>query len=104
MYTSKDPNAKEVIMNTRFAENIFVDIKLTSEDSLLVGLIYRSDSGTDENNDNLRSLISEATTKGYSHLLIMGDFNYPTIDWNTWRTGGDSTTSEEYLFIKNLQG
>jgi hypothetical protein len=33
-----------------------------------------------ENSDNLCSLISEATNKGYSHMLIMGDFNYPDID------------------------
>ncbi len=33
----------------------------------------------------------------------MGDFNYPSLDWSTWRTRSDSTTSEEYLFIDNLQ-
>ncbi len=103
LYTSKDLNAKEVKMNTIFSENIFVKIKLTSEDWLLVGLIYRSDAGTEENNSNLRALISEATNKGFSHILIMGDFNYPTIDWNAWSTRGESTTSEEYLLIENLQ-
>ncbi len=103
LYTTKDLDAKEVTMSTQFSENIFLEIKLTSEDSLLVGLIYRSDSGTDENNTNLRTLISEAISKGYSHVLIMGDFNYPSIDWNTWRSRGESTTSEEYLLIENLQ-
>jgi hypothetical protein len=45
-------------------------------------LVYRSPSNrTSENSDNLCSLISEATNKGYSHILIMGDFNYPDIDW-----------------------
>ncbi len=103
LYTCKDLDAKEVTMDTTFSENIFVKVKLTSEDTLLIGLIYRSDSGADENNVKLRKLISEATAKGFSHILIMGDFNYSSVDWNTWRTKGDSTTSEEYLFIDNLQ-
>ncbi len=69
----------------------------------MVGLIYRSDSGTEENNRNLRSLIAEAASKGFSHLLIMGDFNYPTIDWYSWKTRGDNTATDEYLLIENLQ-
>jgi hypothetical protein len=27
--------------------------------------------------------------KDFSHLLIMGDFNYPKIDWISWTTTGD---------------
>jgi hypothetical protein len=58
-------------------------------DKLLVGLVYRSPSNrTSENSDNMCSLISEATNKGYSHILIMGDFNYPDIDWENWNTKG----------------
>ncbi len=103
LYTAKDLKAKEVLMDSDFSENIFVKIELNTEDSLLVGLVYRSDAGTDENNCKLRSLITEATTKGFSHILIMGDFNYPTIDWNTWRTRGDNTSSDEFLLIENIQ-
>ncbi len=103
LYTAKELKAKEVSMKTKFSENIFIKIQLTNEDSLLVGLVYRSDAGTEENNSNLRSLISEAAAKGFSHLLIMGDFNYPAINWSAWSTRGDNTESDEYLFIENLQ-
>ena len=41
--------------------------------------------------DNLRSLIREASSKTYSHILLMGDFNYPNIDWNNWRTKSENT-------------
>ena len=33
----------------------------------------------------------------------MGDFNYLTIDWGSWRTRGDNTATDEYLLIENLQ-
>ena len=42
----------------------------------------RSPNSTIENNINLNSLISEFR-KLNGHLLILGDFNYPTINWTT---------------------
>jgi hypothetical protein len=54
-------------------------------------------------NDKLCSLISEATSKGYSHILIMGDFNYPDIDWENWNTKGNNTNSHEYKFVETIQ-
>jgi hypothetical protein len=27
--------------------------------------------------------------KEYSHILIMGDFNYPKINWKQWSSSGD---------------
>jgi hypothetical protein len=78
LYLDNKLEATEIHMKTNFQENLFVKIKLNQTDKLLV---YRSPSNrTSENSDNLCSLISEATNKGYSHILIMGDFNYPDID------------------------
>ena len=42
-----------------------------------------------ENIDNLWDLINEASNAGYSHILLMGDFNLPDIDWDTWSCKGD---------------
>jgi endonuclease/exonuclease/phosphatase family metal-dependent hydrolase len=66
--------------------------------------VYRSPSNrTSEYNDKLCTLISEATSKGYSHILIMGDFNYPDIDWENWNTKGYNTNSHEYNFVESIQ-
>jgi hypothetical protein len=74
--------ATEIQIETNFQENLFVKIKLSQTDKLLVGLVYISPANrTSEYSGKLCSLISEATNKGYSHILIMGDFNYPEIDW-----------------------
>ena len=42
--------------------------------------MYRSESGTTNNNDKLLGLIDEMTNMKHSHLLIMGDFNYINMD------------------------
>jgi hypothetical protein len=46
-----------------------------------VGWIYRSPSSLKDNNKKLNDLISKARDLKYSYYLIMGDFNYPEIDW-----------------------
>ena len=104
LYIQKLLPVTEVKMSTNFCENIFVKIRLNNHDSLLVGLIYRSPSCQDEEgNSRLRELISEATSKGHTHLLLMGDFNYPGIDWDKWITSGDRTDSKEYKFLECVQ-
>ena len=52
-------------------------------DTLCVGCVYRSNSGNEDNNDLLPEMLDEVVNKNYSHLLIMGDFNYPDIEWKT---------------------
>lgn len=92
-----------VDMKTNFEENLFVEIKINNKDKLLLGLIYRSDSGSRENNNQLCNLFGEATTLGYSHLMVMGDFNYPDINWETYNSKGDSTETKEYKFVECIQ-
>ena len=73
LYVDNKLEAAETHMETNFPEKLFVKIKLNQTDKLLVGLVkvvYRSPSNiTSEYNDKLCSLISEATSKGYSHIL-----------------------------------
>jgi hypothetical protein len=62
-------------MSTKFCENLFVKIKL------LLGLIVKSSSDNSrEYADNLCDLINKASNAGYSHMLLMGDFNLPDIN------------------------
>ena len=86
LYAHKSLGAKEVEMKTDFQESVFVEISLNNRDKLLVRCIYRSDNGTEEKNNNLRSLIREAASKTCSHILLMGDFNHSNIDWDNWTT------------------
>ena len=70
---------------------------------LLIGCIHRSESGSSDNNCKLDELLKEVHKKGYSHILIMGDFNYKGIIWKNWSTPGLSESSEEFFFVGILR-
>lgn len=63
---------------------------MKGSDELLVGCIYKSPNSDKENLSLLNKMIIEASQmKQFSHLLIMGDFNYPKLDWTNWNSNGD---------------
>ncbi|CAG2209803.1 unnamed protein product [Mytilus edulis] len=104
LYIDKQLDASQVQMNTEFQENLFIKINLNQSDQLLLGLIYRTPSNrSQEYTKQLNTLTTEACSKGYSHILIMGDYNYPEINWDSWNSPGESTESNEYKFLENLQ-
>ena len=87
---------KQVQMSTDFSENILIEIKLDKKDKLLVALIYRSESEGEEMSRQLVKLTDEICSKGYSHILFMGDYNYRNINWD----GLDSKDKIEQKFLK----
>ena len=94
IYVKEDMDAEEVTFNTVFADHLRVEIPLAKEDSLLCGCVYRSPTkekeATIKSTTQVCDLISEATGKNHSHLLICGDFNYPEIDWENESVGENS--------------
>ena len=64
-----------------FQESVWCEIKLQHQDSILVGVVYRSPNSSINNNGHLRQLMKNAVDKGNSHVLIIGGFNYPEINW-----------------------
>ena len=95
-------DAIEVSINSNFEEQLFIAIKINKTEKFLVGCIYRSNSGTIENNLGLNRLLQKVTTLKYSHLLIVGDFNYKQIDWDTLTTN-KGEKSNEHLFVETIK-
>ena len=93
-------------MDSKYDENIFVKIVLNSTDCLLIGLLYRSPTerldGID-NNGNLNKLIIEASNKKFSHILLMGNINYPDVDCKCYRKNSDSVETADYKFLQCIQ-
>jgi len=92
----------DILTNHVFNESIWLKIKLKGSDSLLVGNIYRSPSSSYENNNNLNFLLQETIDMNTSHVLIVGDFNYGSIDWELYQ----STEALEHcptLFTENVK-
>lgn len=65
-----------------FKEQLWVAMTLVGSDRLLVGCLYRSPSGDGMHSMELLSdLLKQVVSEGYSHIVIAGDFNMPTVDW-----------------------
>ena len=100
LYTHKSLKAISITMNTQFQESVWAEIPLNSKDAMLVGVIYRSPGSSEVNNDKLNQTIIEAVGLNHSHFLLMGDFNYPNIKWDSEST--ESNTVED-KFIENIR-
>jgi len=72
---------------------VWCKIRITKGDDLLIGVCYHSPNiafSDKENDDMLCDLLNEVRGKP---LLLMGDFNYPDIDWHT--SHGQSPASKK---------
>ncbi|XP_066924072.1 uncharacterized protein [Clytia hemisphaerica] len=82
-----------------FNEVCMIEVQLSGKDLLAVACIYRSptrSTSSNENNNNLNLLIkSIALNKKYSHKCLLGDFNFPTINWENWTTPHLEDSKEE---------
>ena len=65
---------------------------MVGNNKTLTGLCYRAPSNIKTNDEALYSLISKASTE---NLVLMGDFNFPEINWSV-----PESLSEEHSFIK----
>ena len=90
IYTHKSLIAKQLELTTKYEEAVWVKIQLQKQENLLLGCMYRSESGTLENNNFLNIIIKEACSLNVDHILLMGDYNYKKIDWDSWSAPGET--------------
>ncbi len=102
LYTSTDLEAEPYEVDPSFNEIVCAKMKLGPEEDLLVAAVYRSPNSTAENNDDLNRWLSRTGELKFSHKLIIGDFNYPDINWETWTTVA-SEMSSNFKFIESLR-
>ena len=72
-------------IKSEYSEKVFIECKFENGDNLLIGLIYRSndDPKADFYAMKLNELFELVSRKKATHKLILGDFNYPQIDWSS---------------------
>ena len=95
--TNKGLEVIEIEMKTKFKENLTIQIKLRGSDKLTICCCYRSPNSTRENNETLLDLFDNLDSANQSHLLILGDFNYGGISWETSIEESSGTTQEQAL-------
>ena len=104
MYTSNRVRASinEELTKSEFEESLWCNVELDRQ-RLLVGLCYRCPTSTTTNDDNLLHLMEKAVLRMRpDHLLIMGDFNYPEINY-TDETVTASVNDSSSLFFNKTQ-
>ena len=85
IYVKDTIKSEEIFLGVDYDDQIWVEIKLKGQDVLLCGCIYRSPTkekhSTIATTKKVCEIISKATKRERSHLVICGDFNFPDIDW-----------------------
>ena len=104
-HDSLEKSTIQIKSELNFEEACLLEIRLRGGDILLFGCIYRSPTPSLEsnsNNENQNRLLRMIYQKSYSHLCLVGDFNYKKINWKSWSTphGEDS---KEVKFIETIR-
>ena len=81
-------------------ESVWYFIKLTSKDKLLVGVCYRAPNSNEDNNSKLNEMLMQTQQAQVSNILVMGDFNYPQIDWESGNVEGPEASSQAHFFTQ----
>ena len=74
IYLNSSLNACTRSFNSDFQEQLWLELKLEKEDELLIGVLYRSESGTPTHNEELIQLLQKVSQSEYSHKVIIGDW------------------------------
>lgn len=92
----------DFLNNVEVEDSCWCIIK-TKSDNILVGVTYRSPSSSHDNNAKIVECIDKLRrVERLSSILLMGDFNYPEIDWEAGivRTGN----ADAARFYEAVQG
>lgn len=85
-----------------FQESTWCKVELQNT-SLIVGVCYRSPKSTPENNQKLLKEVEKAAKcRRSDHVVIMGDFNYPAIDYKNFVVESGEDSDAALFFTKTL--
>ncbi|XP_006820153.1 uncharacterized protein LOC102801174 [Saccoglossus kowalevskii] len=81
-----------------FKEHVWCKVQLNNGSNLLLGAIYRSPNSDDDNTELLFDLLNNCCLTSNS-ICIVGDFNFPTICWDSWTT----SRSENHISFQFIE-
>lgn len=91
-----------VLKQNKFKESVWCVLRLSNGKELLIGGVYKSPSSSSENVRQLNALLTQASALNYEHLVVLGDFNFPEIDWDSW-TVNRNENHPSFSFIECLR-
>ena len=99
LYVKSNIKSVEHYVETDFPEHVWSKLVDCAGRELIIGVCYRTPTESifgKSIHEKLRKLLAEVSKK---HVVLMGDFNYPGIDWGTLQY--HSTASEEARLFLN---
>lgn len=103
LFVNKSLVSSQVDVTTKFEECLFVHIKGNDNNKITIGVFYRSPSSLRDNDEYLCNTINQVMSSVNGNVLLLGDFNYPGIDWNSWNTNNINPNCTENCFLVTLQ-
>ena len=93
-----NPMECDTLTKFDFVESTWAQFIGGNEQKVLVGCIYKSPNTTEDNTKKLYELMRHDMIQTFDCVCILGDFNFPTIDWlnMTW-------TNSDNDFIESLR-
>ena len=77
IYMHDSMEATECTIMTENEDSVWCEVRLTGNDKLLVGCVYRSPSCGEATDTKFNRTLQKANSSGYSHVLVCGDFTHP---------------------------
>ena len=87
-----------------FKPSLFVNI-VTPKASFVLGVVYRSPSSSVEESESLNIQITNAvkySQRAGVDLIVVGDFNYPEIDWGNESCSQANSYLKAAMFLENV--
>ena len=100
-YIKENLTVNPINFTNHCKESLCFEIKSAkSKKSLLVACIYRSPNSTENNDLQVNNLICELSNSFKKEVVLVGDFNFPEIDWENVSAGGSNKSSR---FINSIE-
>ena len=104
LYVNEKLNSTQLEDFNSQQDQVWVKVKTKGSDTLLIGIVYRSPGITSAENEKiLNSIKYQCTKQNYSHIMLMGDLNFPCIDWKHWTTKSDDPEKQSNKFIECMR-
>ena len=99
IFTENSLNARQRDLGkTDFQESVWCEFKTENKERVLIGCVYRSPNSSKENSEELHKLLKSEQFEKFDKICIVGDFNYPNINWQ-----GLWTNKEDNDFVECLR-
>ena len=94
--------SREIVTDTGFSSSVWCEVRLGGRYRVAVGSVYRSPNSEADNDCRLNQIIESICSGGYTHVLMMGDLNYPGIDWASM-VSSDPASHPSHAFVDCVQ-